>query len=297
MSAPIPGGLRPERVLARQLPPAGRVAGKVALITGAARGQGRAHALRLASEGADVILVDICRQIDTVPYPMATSGDLSETACSVEALGRRVVTAEVDVRDYGALQAAVDAGVNKLGRLDIVSAGAGIVSVGSAHELSTAAWRDVIDVNLTGVWHTTKAAIPAMIATGQGGSIIITSSSGGLMAVPNLVHYIAAKHGLVGLAKTLALELAPFFIRVNSIHPTTVNTHMVMNDANFRLFRPDLTDPGVEDAREAFLGLNALPVPWIEPEDVTNAVLLLASDESRYVTGVALPVDAGSIIK
>jgi SDR family mycofactocin-dependent oxidoreductase len=275
----------------------GRVEGKVAFITGAARGQGRSHAIRLAEEGADIIAVDICAQVDSVPYPMATPADLEQTVKEVEALDRRIVATRADVRDYDALKAALDDGVAQLGRLDIVSANAGIFSFGPAHELAEQTWRDVIDVNLTGVWHTAKAAIPHLIAGGRGGSIIITSSSQGLKAIQNLGHYVSAKHGLVGLMRTLALELAPHMIRVNSLHPTTVDTPMIQNDPTYRLFRPDVQHPTADDAAEAFTSLNALPVKWVEPVDISNALLFLASDESRYVTGVTLSVDAGNVLK
>jgi (+)-trans-carveol dehydrogenase len=276
---------------------AGRVEGKVAFITGAARGQGRSHAVRLAQEGADIIAVDICRQIQTVPYPMGTAEDLAATVKEVEALDRRIVAAQADVRDYGALKSALDEGVAQLGRLDIVSANAGIFSLGAAADLSEQAWQDMIDVNLTGVWHAAKAAIPHLIAGGRGGSIILTSSAAGLEGMENIGHYVAAKHGIVGLMRTLALELAPHSIRVNSVHPTTVNTDMIQNDTTYRMFRPDLEHPGRADAEEAFASINALPVPWVEPVDISNAILFLASDEARYITGVTLPIDAGELTK
>jgi (+)-trans-carveol dehydrogenase len=277
----------------------GRVEGKVAFITGAARGQGRSHAITLAREGADIIAVDICAQIGTVPYPMATPEDLAQTVKEVEATGRRIVATVADVRDYDAVKEALDDGVAQLGRLDIVSANAGISSYGRAEELAEQTWRDMIDVNLTGEWHAAKAAIPHLRAGGRGGSIILTSSTAGLKALQNLAHYVAAKHGVVGLMRTLALELAPDFIRVNTVNPTSVNTDMIQNAPTYALFAPDL--PADERTREAliprFESLNALPIPWVEPADISNAVLWLASDESRYVTGITLPVDAGSLDK
>ena len=276
---------------------AGRVEGKVAFITGAARGQGRSHAIRLAQEGADIIAVDLCGQVDSVPYPMSTPEDLAQTVKEVEALDRRIVASQADVRDYGALKAALDAGVAELGRLDIVSANAGISSVGRADELPEQTWQDMIDTNLTGVWHAAKAAIPHLKAGGRGGSIIITSSAAGLMAMENIAHYVSAKHGLVGLMRTLALELAPDMIRVNSLHPTTVNTPMIQNEPTYQLFRPDLENPTADDAAESFLMLNALPIKWVEPIDISNALLFLASDEARYITGVTLPIDAGCVVK
>ena len=275
----------------------GRVEGKVAFITGAARGQGRSHAIRLAEEGADIIAVDVCGQVDSVPYPMSTPDDLAETVKAVEALDRRIVAVQADVRDYAAVQNAVDEGVAQLGRLDIVSANAGISSVGRADELPEQTWRDMIGINLTGVWHTAKAAIPALKASGAGGSMVLTSSAAGLMAMENIGHYVSAKHGVIGLMRTLALELAPHSIRVNAICPTTVDTPMIQNDPTYRLFRPDLDNPSVDDAAESFLTLNALPIRWVEARDISNALLFLASDEARYITGVALPVDAGTLIK
>jgi (+)-trans-carveol dehydrogenase len=274
----------------------GRVEGKVAFITGAARGPGRSHALRLAQEGADIIAVDIAAQIDTVPYPMATPADLAETVRQVEALDRRIVATQADVRDYDTLKKAVDDGVAQLGRLDIVASNAGIASYGAVDELSEQEWKDMIDVQLTGMWHACKAVIPHLRAA-RGGSIIITSSDAGLFAIPNLAHYNSAKHGVVGLMRTLALELAPDFIRVNSVHPTMVDTPMVNNEASYKLFRPDLEHPTRDDLAPAAQSLNALPIPWVDAVDISNAVLFLASDESRYITGVTLPVDAGANLK
>jgi (+)-trans-carveol dehydrogenase len=275
----------------------GRVDGKVAFVTGAARGQGRSHALRLAEEGADVIAVDICKQIDSVPMPMGNPDDLNETVRQVEELDRRIVATQADVRDYAGLKRALDDGVAQLGRLDNVAANAGIGSFGAADELPEQTWQDMIDVNLTGVWHTCKAAIPHLKAGGSGGSIIITSSAAGLKGYGNLAHYVAAKHGVVGLMRALAQELAPHSIRVNSIHPTSVNTPMLMNETSFRLFLPDREHPTTEEFAAVSQQMNALPIPWVEPHDISNAVLFLASDDARYLTGVTLPVDAGVMIK
>jgi SDR family mycofactocin-dependent oxidoreductase len=276
----------------------GRVAGKVAFITGAARGQGRSHAIRLAQEGADIIAVDICEDVPGIPYPGPTEADLAETAKQVEALDRRIVATKADVRDYPALKAAVDDGVAQLGRLDIVSANAGIgASPVKAWEMDDSTWQTMLDINLTGVWHAAKAAIPHLIEGGNGGSIILTSSAAGLQAYENIAHYVSAKHGVVGLMRTLALELAPYMIRVNSIHPTQVDTDMIQNEATYRLFRPDLEHPTRDDFATASQSVNALPIPWVEPVDISNAVLFLASDEGRYITGVTLPVDAGTVIK
>ncbi|HET6736290.1 mycofactocin-coupled SDR family oxidoreductase [Mycobacterium sp.] len=275
----------------------GKVAGKVALITGAARGQGRSHAVRLAEEGADIIAVDIAAQVDSAPYKLASPSDLDETARQVEAQGGRIVVRQADVRDGESLTAAVSDGVAEFGRLDIVCANAGILSIGAAHELTEQQWTEMIDINLSGVWRTTKAAIPHMIAAGNGGSIIITSSATGLMAQPGLAHYVSAKHGLVGLTKTLALELAQLGIRVNSIHPTTVDTDMAQNEPTYRVFLPDDPEPTREKFAVIAAELNAMPIPWIESIDVTNALLFLASDEARYITGAALTIDAGAVIK
>ncbi|GGJ68190.1 mycofactocin-coupled SDR family oxidoreductase [Streptomyces brasiliensis] len=276
----------------------GRVEGKVAFITGAARGQGRSHAVRLAQEGADIIAVDVCEDVPSAGYPGATEEDLAETVSQVEALDRRIVAAKADVRDLAQLQKAVAEGVAQLGRLDIVAANAGIgVSPATAENMGEEAWRDVIDINLTGVWRTAKAAIPHIRAGGNGGSITITSSEAGLRAYQNAGHYVSAKHGVVGLMRTLALELAPESIRVNSIHPTQVDTDMIHNDMTYKLFRPDLEHPTKEDFAEASRGVIALPIPWVDPVDISNAIVWLASDEARYVTGVTLPVDGGDFLK
>src|SRR6202048_4992963 len=276
----------------------GRVEGKVAFITGAARGQGRAHAGRLAQEGADIIAVDICKQIETVSIPLSTPEDLAETADLVRGHNRRIYTAEVDVRDYAALKAAVDTGVEQLGRLDIIVANAGIGNGGATlDKTSEKDWTDMIDVNLSGVWKTVKAGVPHILAGGRGGSIILTSSVGGLKAYPHTGHYVAAKHGVVGLMRTFAVELGAQSIRVHSVHPTHVNTPLLMNETTFRLFRPDLENPGPDDMAPICQLFHTLPIPWVEPQDVSNAVLFFASDEARYVTGDTLPIDAGSCLK
>jgi len=274
----------------------GRFEGKVAFITGAARGQGRSHAVALAGEGADIIAVDICRQIEDVGYPMATAADLAETVRLVEAHGRRIIATEVDVRDDEALVAAVDAGVAELGRLDIVLANAGI-AVSKLGTSRVAAFRTVVDVNLTGVFTTIEATRQHLIDGGRGGAIVITSSLAGLRALGAGGGYTESKHGLVGLMKSAAIELAPHFIRVNSIHPTSVLTPMIDNDHLPKMFRPDLAHPTLDDATEGLKSLNLLPLPYLEVSDVTNAVLFLVSDDARYITGVALPVDAGGLIK
>ena len=278
---------------------AGRVEGKVAFITGAARGQGRSHAVRLAQEGADIIAVDVCKRISSnEDIPAPTPDDLAETADLIKNLDRRIVTAEVDVRDYDALKAAVDSGVEQLGKLDIIVANAGIGNGGQTLDFTSEAdWTDMIDVNLSGVWKTVKAAVPHMIAGGKGGSIILTSSVGGLKAYPHTGHYIAAKHGVVGLMRTFAVELGHHFIRVNSVHPTNVNTPLFMNEGTMKLFRPDLANLGPDDMAVVAQMMHVLPIGWVEPVDISNAVLFLASDESRYVTGLPMTIDAGSMLK
>jgi (+)-trans-carveol dehydrogenase len=277
----------------------GRVEGKVAFITGAARGQGRSHAVRLAQEGADIIAIDICKPISRrSEIPPSTPDDLVETADLVKAHNRRIITAEVDVRDYDALKAVVDSGVEQLGRLDIIVANAGIGNGGATlHKNSEHDWQDMIDVNLSGVWKTVKVGVPHILAGGRGGSIVLTSSVGGLKAYPHTGHYIAAKHGVVGLMRTFAVELGQHSIRVNSVHPTNVNTPMFMNEGTMKLFRPDLENPGPDDLAVAAQFMHVLPVGWVEPIDISNAVLFLASDEARYVTGLPLTVDAGSMLK
>jgi (+)-trans-carveol dehydrogenase len=275
----------------------GKLEGKVAFITGVARGMGRSHAVRLAAEGADIIGVDVSQQVESTPVPLAKSEDLAETVAQVEALGQRIVATEADVRDNDALKAALDAGVAQLGRLDVVCANAGIVGFGLAHELEDTAWEDMIGINLTGVWHTAKVSIPHLIAGGRGGSITLISSTGGLKAYPRASHYISAKHGVVGLMRALALELAEYNIRVNSLHPTQVYSPMMVNDYSVKLFRPDLELPTIEDFAPVSQAMHTLPVPWVEPVDVSNALLFLASDDARYITGVTLPIDCGAGLK
>jgi len=278
---------------------AGRVEGKVAFVTGAAHGQGRSHAVRLAQEGADIIAIDVCKRIvENSPIPPATPEELAETADLVKGLNRRIYTAEVDVRDYDAMKAAVDAGVEELGRLDIIVANAGIGNGGDTlDQCSEHDWQEMIDVNLSGVWKTVKAGVPHLIKGGNGGSIILTSSVGGLKAYPHCGNYVAAKHGVVGLMRSFAVELGQHNIRVNSVHPTHVSTGMIMNEGTWKLFRPDLENPGPDDMAPICQMFHTLPVPWVDAVDISNAVLFFASDEARYVTGVTLPVDAGSCLK
>jgi (+)-trans-carveol dehydrogenase len=273
----------------------GRVEGKVAFITGAARGQGRAHAVRLAQEGADIIAVDICKKIDTVDLIAAsTPEDLAETADLVKGHNRRIVTAEVDVRDYDALKAAVDGGVEQLGRLDIIVANAGIGNGGQTlDKTSEVDWTAMIDINLGGVWKTVKAGVPHILEGGRGGSIILTSSVGGLKAYPHTGHYVAAKHGVVGLMRTFAVELGAQNVRVNSVHPTNVNTPLFMNEGTMKLFRPDLENPGPDDMKVVGQLMHTLPIGWVEPEDIANAVLFFSSPMSDFITGQAINVSGG----
>lgn len=271
----------------------GRLDGKIALVTGAARGIGRAQAVRFAQEGADIVAVDVCGPIDTVVTPPSGRADLDETVSAIRAAGRRVEPHVVDVRDLEALRTAVTRSAHSLGGLDIVCATAGISSSGPALDLDETTWQTMLDVNLTGVWHTCTATAPHLIDRG-GGSMILTSSIAGLRGLVGVAHYTAAKHGVVGLMRALAKELAPHRVRVNTVHPTNVNTTMIQNDSVRRVFRPDRENPTIEEFAEAATSMNMLQVPWIEPEDVANASLFLASDEARYITSVALPVDAGS---
>jgi SDR family mycofactocin-dependent oxidoreductase len=260
------------------------------MVTGAARGQGRSHAVALAEQGVDIIAVDLCEDIDTVSYSLATSAELDETARLVEAHDRRIVACKADVRDLDALSTALERGLTELGRLDIVIANAGIAPSSIPVADPALSWGNVLGVNLTGVWNTTHLTKRVLKAGKRGGSIVITSSTAGLKGLgdgtPGGEAYVASKHGLVGLMRALALELAPHSIRVNTVHPTGTNTYMVMN--------PVMQEWIAENAEIAAAGMqNALPVGLIEASDVTNAIVWLVSDMARYVTGVSLPVDAG----
>ncbi|HWI22479.1 MAG TPA: mycofactocin-coupled SDR family oxidoreductase [Baekduia sp.] len=275
----------------------GRFDGKVALISGAARGQGRSHAVRLAEEGADVAIFDLAGPLASPRYPMPTPDDLAETARLVSEAGGRVVSRQGDVRDREALEGLVADTVSELGPIDLVVANAGITSLGPAVDLTPAMWDEMIGINLTGAWNTVQIAMPSMIEAGRGGAIVFTSSIAGLMGMPTLAHYTASKHGLVGLMKALANELAPHNIRVNTVNPTNVGTPMLLNDFTYQNFRPDIDGPTQDDAKAAFMSYNLLQVPWMEVEDVSHAVLWLLSDEARYVTGAAIPIDCGSLAK
>jgi SDR family mycofactocin-dependent oxidoreductase len=266
----------------------GALDGKVAFITGAARGQGRAEAVRLGSDGANIIAVDICDQIASVPYPMATADDLAATVKLVEETGARIVAQQADVRDQESLKRALQAGLDEFGRLDIVVANAGIAPM----EAGAEGWRDVIDVNLTGVHNTVEVAKQTMVEQGNGGSIVLISSAAGLIGIGSddagAIGYTAAKHGVVGLMRIYANHLAPQSIRVNSIHPTGVNTPMINNE-HTRQWLERIT---VASETPIDWG-NAMPVDMVEAEDIAAAVAWLVSDEARYVTGITLPVDAG----
>jgi (+)-trans-carveol dehydrogenase len=270
--------------------------GKVAFITGVARGQGRSHAVRLAAEGADIIGVDALRDYATIAYPMGTKDELDETVRLVEKAGRRMIATVTDVRDRQALTEAVSEGVAAFGRLDVVSVNAGICPPGGRlWEASSQEWDDVIGVNLTGAFNTLATVVPPMRAAGNGGSIIVTSSGAGLKGVQNLAAYNSSKWGVIGLAKTLANELAADRIRVNVLCPGTVGTPMVTaNEKQFALFRPDLEHPTLEDCLPAYAARMPMGEPWVDAEDISEALLFLASDRARYITGTVLPVDQGS---
>jgi SDR family mycofactocin-dependent oxidoreductase len=255
---------------------------KVVVVTGAARGTGRVHCARFADEGADVIALDVAPVAD----------ELRDTAREVENRGRHCVTGLAAVDDLEAVTAAIDAGVAELGRLDVVVANAGIhLPGGPTWELDPRDWRRTLDVNLTGVWHTVRAGVPHLGE--RGGCVIIISSTNGIRGTANAAHYTASKHAVVGLARTLANELGPRNVRVNTVHPGPVATPMVLNEEMYRRLRPDLDNPTASDAAEVLMARNLLPVPWVQPADVANAVVFLASDEARYITGTQLVVDAG----
>jgi SDR family mycofactocin-dependent oxidoreductase len=279
----------------------GRVQGKVAFITGAARGQGRSHALRLAEEGADIIAVDLCHDIDTIGYPLSTPDDLKETVRLVEAQDRRIVAVQADVRERAELRTALERGIAELGQVDIVVAQAGIAGQKSGAPLQ--AWTDVVDTNLIGVLNAVHAALPHLQ---EGASIIATGSTAAYMQTlpyqkagtdSGGIAYMVAKRMLSSYMHDLARELAPRMIRANVVHPTNVDTDMLQSDVMYRSFRPDLEHPTKEDATPAFYSQQAMPIPWIDPVDISNAVLFLASDEARYITGMQLRVDAGGYLK
>jgi SDR family mycofactocin-dependent oxidoreductase len=277
----------------------GSLDGRVAFITGAARGQGRAHAIRLATEGADIIAIDVCGPIsDTITYPLGTSEELAETVAAVEATGRKVLAREVDIRDLAALQQVVADGVEQFGRLDVLVANAGVLSWGRIWEMSEEQWDTVIDVNLNGTWRTVRAVVPAMIEAGNGGSIIIVSSSAGLKATPGNAHYAASKHGLTALTNSLALEAGEFGIRVNSIHPYSIETPMVEKEAMMAIFSK------YPSFRHSFAPMPFHPVnhegkkglqEFMTPEEVSDVVAWLAGDGSATISGSQIAVDRGTM--
>jgi SDR family mycofactocin-dependent oxidoreductase len=273
----------------------GRVEGKVAFITGAARGQGRSHAVRLAEEGADIIAIDICNDVATVPYPMATKDDLDETARMVRATGRNIVAAVADVRDYAALEDVVKAGVAEFGRLDIVCANAGVVALSVTEEDPVAVFRESIDINLNGVWNTVRVSLPAILDGGRGGSVVLISSTAGYKGLGvdrqgSMEAYTASKHGVVGLMRSFANSYAAESIRFNCIHPTGVTSPMNDNDQS----RAAHAKHGAQVAKTLE---HLLPVQRVEVSDISNALLYLVSDETRYVTGISLPVDCGVSVR
>jgi (+)-trans-carveol dehydrogenase len=263
---------------------------KVVLVTGAARGQGRSHAVRFAEEGADIIAIDKCGPIDSLSYPLADEDDLTETVCAVEALGRKIIARQIDVRDGPGVFVGVAEMAAELGGLDVILANAGVASFAPVSEMSLDTWQDVIDVNLTGVFHTVRAGLPHLR---DGGNIVLTGSTASLRASGNLAHYSAAKHGVIGLMRSLAIELGPRRIRVNAVLPTTTDTVMVQNQTMYDLFLPEADSPGRDDLARVLPQLHLLPTPWVESVDISNACLFLASPAARYITGAALPVDAG----
>ncbi|QSE86085.1 mycofactocin-coupled SDR family oxidoreductase [Rhodococcus koreensis] len=275
----------------------GKMDGKVALITGGARGQGRAHALRLAQEGADIVITDICKQIEGVHYPLADESDLAETEKLVRELGVRCLSFVADARDAARMKEVADRTADEFGRLDTVVINHGIGLPHGIDEESLEIWDTVIETNLSAVWRTVVATLPLLKATGEGGSIIVTGSAASLVAIFNNAAYTVAKHGLIGLVKCLAADLAQDWIRVNAVLPTNVNTTLFINEYNKSRFCPDKEDPTIDDMKTPAESLNLLPVPWMEPEYVSHAVLYLASEEAKYVTGIALPVDAGMTIQ
>jgi SDR family mycofactocin-dependent oxidoreductase len=270
----------------------GRFDGKVVLITGGARGQGRSHALMFAREGADVAFCDIASQLDSVPYPMSKPDDLQETVRLVEDLDRRCLGVTADVRDRGQLDSFAEQTRTELGRIDFLLANAGIFSFSTVADMPDRTWQEMIDTNLTGVFHAMRAVLPAMLEQGYG-RIVATSSMAGKTGSANIAHYCATKWGVIGLVKSLAQEVAGNGITVNAVCPTSVDTTMIQNEAAYKLFAPDVAGPSREDAAPAFRSMNSIPIPWVETVDISNAMAFLCSDEARYITGETLAVAAG----
>lgn len=274
----------------------GKLDGKVALISGGARGQGRSHALTLAREGADIVVFDVCEQLPTVEIAMSTPEDLAETERLVAETGRRVIAMRGDVRDSASLEAVVARTLDELGQIDIVVANAGIDTIAPTATMPDAVWDEMIAVNLTGVYKTIRAALPSMIERGAGGAIVATSSCAGMTPYPNHIHYVTSKFGVIGIVKSLALELAHYRIRANALAPAAVRTPMAVNPVLFELFTGN-RDASEQEAGEVFRTLNLIDEPWVEAQDISNALLWLVSDDSRYVTGHTLPVDLGMLVK
>ncbi len=271
----------------------GRLEGRTAMITGAARGQGRSHALTLAAEGASVVAVDLCADLATIPYPLATPEDLAETKRLVESLGVRCHTVQGDVRDTDAIEGAAADAVSRFGSLDIAVANAGVCGFGKFWELDDRSWDEMIGVDLTGVFKTMRAVVRPMLEQGSG-RIVATSSMGGRMGNPNLAHYVAAKWGVIGLVKTLSLETASSGITVNAVCPATVDTAMVHNEAFYGLFCPELTAPSKSEVESAYAAMSPMGVPWVSPEEISKSVLYLASDDARFVSGTTIEVSTGA---
>lgn len=262
-----------------------RMAGRVAVVTGAAQGMGRSHCVRLAEEGADIVAIDLTSMSD----------DLADTAAAVERTGRRCLTGTADIRDLDELLGVVGSGMDRFGRIDAVVANAGVYPTAApAWELDIDTWRDVLGVNLTGAWHTVKACVPMM---SPGGAVVLIGSTNAIKGAAGVAHYCAGKHGVIGLAQALANELGAQGIRVNTVNPGSVGTSMILNDRVFARLRPDLEVPSAEDAAQALASRNLLGVPWVEPVDVSNAVVFLLSDDARYITGTNVVVDAGLLAK
>ena len=277
----------------------GKLDGKVAFISGAARGQGRSHAVALASEGANIIGFDICEDVASISplYPLARQEDLDETVALVEKAGGKMLARKADVRKFDQVKAVMDEGLSMFDHIDIVLANAGVVAFNKAWEYPEQTWQDVIDINLTGVWNTVRGVIPHMIDRGEGGVLLLTSSTAGIRGYPHTAPYSATKHGVVGLMQSLANELAPHWIRVNSLHPTSADTPMLQNEGTYRLFMPDRENPGRDDLEVMMKEGNAMPIAWVEAKDVTAVVVFLVSDEARYITGVQMPIDAGALAR
>ena len=270
----------------------GKLDGKVALITGGARGQGRSHAITFAREGADIVVCDLAAQIETVPYTMSDPDDLSETVKLVEEQDRRCVAMQADVRDTAQVKSVVDRAIAEFGQVDILIANAGIVAPVPLIDISDQAWSDMVETDLTGVFKSIRAVAPYMIER-RSGRIIATSSMVGKTGVPGLAHYVAAKWGVIGLVKSAALEFGQYGITVNAVCPTNVDTPMIQNPAMYSLFAPDIQNPTRDDVVPGFTSLNALPIPWVQVQDISEGMLYLAAESGRYVTGETLTIAAG----